>query len=115
MLSSDDLTRMKATNVAIIGDRDTSIVIMRGDDDLDAQTVRLVDLGNRPQERLTVGGDVVNISLLVVGETDLDIQRGDTFWVGTEPFGEAGDQLYEVIFVRIDQEVKVVAEAKVFD
>ena len=115
MLSSDDITRMKATNATIIGDRDTSIAIMRGDDDLAAQTVRLVDLSNRPQERLTIGGDVASISLLVVGETDLDIQRGDRFWTGTAPYAEAADRLYEVVFVRIDQEVKIVAEARVFD
>jgi len=95
---------MKATTATIIDDQETSITVMRGDDDLAAQNVRLVGLSQRPLERTTIGGDVVQISLLVVGETTLNIQRGDKFFVGSA--------FYEVIGLRPGEDVKVVAECK---
>lgn len=102
MLNSDDIARMKATTADIIADQKTSIVIMRGEVDLDAQDVRLVGLSYRPLERMTIGGDVVHVSLLVLGEVGLDIQRGDRFFVG--------EDFYEVLALRPGEDVKVVAE-----
>ena len=105
MINSDDLTRMKATNATVIDDQETSIAILRGaSTTLAAQNVRLVGLGNRPLERTTIGGDVVQIALLVVGETTLNILRGDRFFVGT--------YFYEVIELRPGEDIKVVAECK---
>jgi len=105
MLNSDDLNRMKATVADIIDDQETAIAILRGaSTTLAAQNVRLVGLSQRPLERTTIGGDVVQISLLVVGETTLNIQRGDKFFVGSA--------FYEVIGLRPGEDVKVVAECK---
>ncbi len=105
MLNSDDITRMKATTATIIDDQETSITIKRASgvaDDPGAQDVRLVGLGQRPMQRMTIGGDVVWISLLVQGETTLDIERDDMFQVGSD--------WYKVIGVRPGEDVKVVAE-----
>jgi len=102
---------MKATTTAIISDRSESIVIMRGSSDLDAQTVRLVDLAQRPIQRMTIGGDVVLITLIVLGEHDMDIKRGDKFWVGTAPFSAADDDLYEILGPRPGEAIKTAAEA----
>lgn len=105
MLNSDDITRMKAANTDIIADKDTSIAILRGaSTTLAAQTVRLVDMRGRPYERVTIGGDVVLISLLVVGEHNMNVQRGDRFFVG--------GNFYEVIGTRPGEHVKTVAECK---
>ncbi len=104
MLNSDDIARMKATNTAIIADKSTSIAILRGDSTESAQTVRLVDLSQRPMERLTEGGDVVLITLVVVGEHDMNIQRGDRFFVNSA--------FYEVIVVRPWEHIKTVAECQ---
>lgn len=107
MLNSDDLTTMKATTATIIDDQETSITIKRASgagDDPGAQDVRLVGLGQRPIQGTTIGGDVVQIALLVVGETDLDIERGDKFQVSS--------QWYEVTGLRPGEDIKVVAEAR---
>lgn len=105
MLNSDDLARMKATNADIIDDQETAIIIYRDESEtLDAQNVRLVGLAQRPWERVTIGSNVVTISLVVVGETDLDIERDDRFRVGSD--------WYEVIGLRPGEDVKVVAECR---
>jgi len=107
LLNSDDLAMMKADVAAIIDDDETSIAIKRASgaaDDPGAQDVRLVGLAQRPIQRTTIGGDVVMISLLAVGETDLDIERGDKFQVSS--------QWYEVIELRPGEDIKVVAECK---
>jgi len=90
-----------------IADDPTSITIKRASgtaDDPGAQTVRLLDLQGRPFERTTIGGDVVVISLLVLGEHDLDIERDDKFKVGSD--------WYQVVELRPGQSNKVVAECK---
>ena len=105
MLNSDDITRMKATVADIIDDRETSITIKRASgvgDDPGAQDVRLVGLGNQAIPRTTIGGDVVMISLLVLGETTFDVERDDKFQVSSD--------WYKVIGVRPGENVKVVAE-----
>ena len=107
LLNSDDSTMMKADVADIIDDQETAITIKRASgagDDPGAQNVRLVGLSQRPIQRTTIGSDVVWISLLVVGETDLDIERGDKFTVSS--------QWYEVIELRPGEDIKVVAECK---
>ena len=64
---------------------------MRGDSDLDAQTVRLLQPTSRGSEDGTPGGEEAQADLIVLGTSDLDIQRNDRFLVGT--------QLYKVIYV----------------
>jgi len=104
----EDIDEVRQGDVAQeIADDPTSITIKRASgvaDDPGAQTVRLLDLQGRPIERTTIGGDVVMISLLVLGEHDLDIERGDKFKVG--------DDWYEVVEVRPGQSNKVVAECR---
>jgi len=107
MLNSDDLAAMKATVADIIDDQEATIYIKRASGEVDdpgAQNVRLVGLGQRPYERTTIGGNVVQIACLVVGETTLDIERGDKF--------QAGGQWYEVVELRPGEDVKVVAECR---
>ena len=90
-----------------IADDSTSITIKRASgagNDPGAQTVRLLDLSQRPSERMTIGGDVVKISMLVLGKHDLNIERDDKFKVGSD--------WYEVIEVRPAQDNKVVAECR---
>jgi len=90
-----------------IADDPTVISLKRASgvgDDPAAQTVRLLDLSQRPIERTTIGGDVVKISLVVLGEHDLDIERDDKFTVG--------GVWYEVVEVRPGQSNKVIAEAR---
>jgi len=104
----EDIDEVRQGDIAQeIADDPTSITIKRASgaaDDPGAQTVRLLDLQGRPYERATIGGDVVMISLLVLGEHDLDIERSDKFLVGTD--------WYEVIEVRPGQSNEVVAECK---
>ena len=76
---------------AEIADDPTSIVILRGDDDLDAQTVRLMVPSIQPGESGSVGGEQATGQVTVLGTSTFDVQRGDRFLVGSE--------LYEVIYV----------------
>ena len=80
---------------AEIGDDPTSISIMRGDNDLDAQTVRLLVPRRQPREGGSAGGEEATADLMVLGTSSLDIQRGDRFF--------ANSQLYEVIYVAPEQ------------
>ena len=107
MLNSDDLVAMKATVGEIVADQKTTIDIKRAGgagEDPGEQDVRLVGLGMRPYQKRTIGGDVVEIALLVVGEYGLDIERGDKFQVGS--------QWYQVVEIRPGEDVKVVGECK---
>ena len=76
-----------------IADDPTSIVVMRGSEDLDAQTVRLLQPTRAAisREQASVGGEEAKADLIVLGTSSLDIQRDDRFFVGT--------QLYKVIYV----------------
>ena len=104
----EDLDEVRQGDIAQeIADDPTSITIKRASgagDDPGAQTVRLLDLQGRPYERATIGGDVVKISLVVLGEHDLDIEQDDRFKVGSD--------WYEIVEVRPGQSNKVVAEAR---
>ena len=80
---------------AEIADDPTSIVIMRGDADLDAQTVRLLLPRRQPREAGSAGGEEATADLVVLGTSSLDVQRGDRFFASSE--------LYEVIYVAPEQ------------
>lgn len=80
---------------AEIGDDPTSIVIMRGDSDLDAQVVRLLVPRRQPREAGSAGGEEATADLIVLGTSTLNVQRGDRFF--------ASSQLYEVIYVAPEQ------------
>ena len=76
---------------AEIADDPTSIAIMRGGADLDAQTVRLMVPRIQPGEAGSVGGEQATGQVVVLGTSTFDVQRADRFLVGSE--------LYEVIYV----------------
>jgi hypothetical protein len=69
----------------IVGDKITSITIIRTGVALDAQNVRIEDLSNRPRSYQTEAGETALAEVLIVGYknhatiTDTDIQRGDRF------------------------------------
>ena len=87
-----DLTTGRTGDVTQeIADDPTSITVMRGSDDLDAQTVRLLQPTGSGREQVSVGGEEAKADLIVLGTSSLDIQRDDRFFVGT--------QLYKVIYV----------------
>ena len=64
---------------------------MRGDADLDAQTVRLLVPRGMGAEAGSVGGEEATATLVVLGTSAFDVQRGDRFFANSE--------LYEVIYV----------------
>ena len=78
-----------------IADDPVSIVVMRGDSDLDAQTVRLLQPTTNGAEGASVGGEEAKADLIVLGTSSLDIQRGDRFLVSSG--------LYEVFYVSPQQ------------
>ena len=104
----EDIDEVRQGDIAQeIADDPTSITIKRASgagNDPGAQTVRLLDLSQRPSERMTIGGDVVQISLMVLGQHNLNIERDDKFKVGSD--------WYEVVEVRPAQDNKVVAECR---
>jgi len=80
---------------AEIADDPTSIVIMRGDADLSAQTVRLLLPRRQSREAGSAGGEEAMADLIVLGTASFDVQRSDRFFVNSE--------LYEVIYVAPEQ------------
>jgi len=72
----------RADSVAfMIGHRGVSLAIVRGDETLDAQSVILAPAGRdtTASERKSESGSGAYEQLLIVGQPDLDIKRGDLF------------------------------------
>jgi hypothetical protein len=103
MLNADDIVQMKADLLAVRDDRPASIVIRRGDDELDAQTVRMAR-SSRGRGFQSEGAEEKRGDVVVMGDVDLDIQVGDRFTV-------SGVGLLRVVFVRPNQDAAVTAEA----
>lgn len=87
-----------------IADESTSVTIRRAGVDQPAQTVRLLQPPARGQEQGSVGGEESEADLVVLGESDFDVQRGDRFLVSGE--------LYEVVYVAPGQSGRVEAKAR---
>ena len=78
-----------------IADDPVSIVVMRGSNDLAAQTVRILEPTQRGRDAGSAGGEQSSADIIVLGTSALDIQRGDRFLIDS--------QLYEVIYVSPQQ------------
>ena len=106
MIDNVDTQAIKDQIAEIITDKSTQIVISRNGANLAAQTVRIVKPGSlSPREFISEAGKQVTADVLVLGDTLLDIERGDRFAVG----GVA----YQAIFVDKSSPVKAVAEAQI--
>jgi hypothetical protein len=104
LLGSDDLTQMAGDLAEVRGDNQVSVVIRRGGSALGAQSVRVARMGGQGQERDSAGAQQAVGRVVVLGGLTLDIQPGDRFTVS--------GILYEVTFVRPNQDAAVIAEAK---
>jgi len=106
MLTSDDLSQMRANLTAVRGDDLTNITLRRGNTSISAQNVRITTM---------LGGvimrgeqsDEARGRVLVFGATTLDIQTGDRFT-------HAG-VLYRVTLIRPDRKASTCAEAEVVE
>jgi hypothetical protein len=111
VLNANDLTQMQANAAAIRGDREAEVTLWRDDPDhgeveVLGQAVRLSFLAgtSRQRKRADAQGEMVEISLLVKGPVDLDVQPGDRFrFDGVD---------YVVDLVRPDRAIQTVAEAR---
>lgn len=103
MLTSDDLSQMRADLLSVRDDNDVSIVIRRGETTLAAQTVRGARTGSGGP-RSSPGGQEARGGVVVLGSTGLDIQSGDRFTIG--------GVLYRVIFIRPNRTVATMAECE---
>lgn len=81
----------------LLAHRGVSIVLRRGSTNLAAQTVLIVpDTNTSSQERDAEQGQSAAQRYFVIGESDLDIQRGDTFSLNPV---NANQRNFEVISV----------------
>lgn len=97
-----DWARARADLLAVRDDNAVSVAIRRGATTLPAQTIRIAQRGgSRPAA--TNGAERVAGGVLILGDTDLDIQPGDRL--------NANGLLYEVIAVRPNRRAATAAEA----
>lgn len=97
------LSVLRDRNREVLVDWGSSVQIRRGSTTLGAQTVRFVRSGSgRRNDRDSI--EQQEYDVLVVGDTDLDIQPGDRL-------NDDNGDLYEVQRVRPDQRVRIAAEA----
>lgn len=105
-MDSIDTQAIKDQVAEIIMDNPAQIVISRNGVNLVAQTVRLVKPGSTsPRESISEAGKQVTADILILGDTLLDIKRGDRF--------VSAGIVYLVIFVDKSSPVKTVAEAQI--
>lgn len=106
MLNSTDLAQMQADLQEVIGDHPQSIVIRRGNDTLAAQTVRVERTGTgRGNNAQSPTAKEAQARITVAGDVNLDIQIGDRF--------NALGFLYEVVALRPNSQIGVMAEAEI--
>lgn len=108
LIGPSDLTQMAADMAEVVGDRDESVVIRRGDATLAAQTVRIARSGGRGARRESDGAEETRGSVIVVGDTSFDVRPDDRF-------NDGNDVLYRVVLVRPNRDWVVVAEAEVVE
>lgn len=102
MISADDIKQMQADAVAVRDDNSWSIEIRRGGANLPAQTVRIVARGSGSRTNSTTAEESRS-GVLVMGDTNLDIQVEDRFNVN--------EALYRVVFVDPDHVMRTAADA----
>lgn len=105
MIFADDLTQMAADLAKVRDDNDESIAFRRGDETLDAQTVRVVRAGTSGRDSVGAESSERRARMLVLGAADLDVTVGDRF-------NDGNGTLYRVTFVRPNRTIETVAEAE---
>lgn len=107
-ITEADRAVMRLDLLGMRDDNPTEITIRRGGATLDAQTVRIARLGGQGRETSANDGSTAQSEgrVVIVGGVTLDIQVDDRF-------NDAHGVLYEVVFVRPNRTVVVVAEATV--
>ena len=104
-MDSADLATMAADIQEMVDDDPVSIEIVRGEETLVAQTVTFIKSRSQAREYASPAGETVQSDLSILGNTSLDIQRGDRFVIDSIA--------YEVIFVDPDQSFQTLAEARI--
>lgn len=105
MLNQDDLLKMQADLAALISDNSVTISIDRaGVANPLPQTVRVERLGSMGRRITQQSTEESRASVVVVGDTTLDIQKDDTFVI-------AG-KLYRVTFIRPNAQAGIQVEAE---
>jgi hypothetical protein len=102
-----DLDTGREGDVALeIADDPVSVTLVRGSTTVAAQTVRLLHPPGAPAgtEAGSPGGEQTEADLVVLGESDFDVQRGDRFTTDGE--------WYEVFYVQPAQSNRVEALAR---
>jgi len=74
-----------------IADDPTSVTLIRGGVSQDAQTVRLLVPSSSGREAGSAGGEQAEATLVLLGTSSFDVQRGDRFTVNSA--------WYEVLYV----------------
>jgi len=98
-------TQMAADVAAVRGDNEISVVFRRGSSTLAAQDVRVERIASAAGERDSEGTQQAVGRAHVLGGTDLDVDPGDRF-------NDGAGVLYEVVLVRPNRLVGVMAEAR---
>ena len=104
-MSIANWTQMAADVAKVRGDNQISVVIRRGTSTLAAQSVRVERIASAAAERDSAGAQQAVGRVHVLGGTDLDIAPLDRF-------NDGDGVLYEVVLVRPNRRVGVMAEAR---
>lgn len=106
MITNADRAAMLADLLEIRDDNAQSIIIRRKNVTLAAQSVRIARAGaTGAQEPATGQSAQSEMSITILGATDLDIERGDRF-------NDSNDVLYEVVAVLPGKLVGTMARAR---
>lgn len=108
MMTAADWASMATDLQAIRDHNPVSIVIRRGNNTLNAQTVRFARMGLAASTRRDAGGiEQSEQRIVILGAVDIDIELGDRFTTD-------GD-LYEVDFIRPNRRAARIAEARIIE
>lgn len=99
-----NLARVNADLMKIRDERAESITIRRGDSTLSVQTVRIEKVQSYGLQVRSLNGKEYRATILVLGDTDLDIAVEDRF-------NDASGNLNMVIYVNPNHDACTVAEA----
>lgn len=105
MLTDADWTQMTNDLAEMRQDNETTITIRRGSSTLEPQAVRIARQGATAAVKDGESSQEVRGRVVVLGSTLFDVQPGDRF-------NDANGTLYQVVFVRPNRRVAVIAEAE---
>jgi len=109
LLTDADYTEMISDMVSIRGDNEIYISIRRGDDELPLQPVRIARQGtSSATTRNSPGAQEGREKIIVMGGIDFDVEPSDRF-------NDDNGILHEVVFVRPNRRIMVVAEAELIE